>query len=226
MIAELLSQWNAYGGLTSPPAMPIRLWGEGGRGVWIDNAWGPAVPYPAVDHGDGHQNYGYVRIKAAPEVLGLIPETLDCPEMASFLSVVNAADSPIESVGCEKGFFPGDIEGGPQVKLGSYIDVIFTDTALNDAPENPLQLASHLLEAVKGCERWWADVSAVLQRFRGVPGTVAPWGLMLRVSAYGRDEAEASKLWSVTLDRLGKAVKDLPRDFSWRGTEGPWRAVG
>ena len=216
MVGELLSQWEAYRGLTSPPPAPVRLWSEGGRGVWIDNAWGPAVPYGPVDHGDGHQNYGYVRIKDALELLGRIPETTGFPELAALLMIVNSPDSPIESIGCEKGFFPGDVEGGPPVKLGSYIDLMFTEAALNDSPENALQLASHLLQAVQGCERWWADVSAVMQRFRFVPGTAAPWGLMLRMSTYGRDEPEARKLWGVTLDRLGKAIQTLPRDFQWR----------
>jgi hypothetical protein len=217
MIEELISQWDAYRGLTSPPPEPVRLWSEGGCGVWIDNAWGPAVPYGPVDHGNGRQNYGYVRIKDATEPLGRVPETTGFPEFAAFLMIVNSPDSPIESVGCEKSFFPGDVEGGPPVKLGSYIDVMFTDALLNDSAENALQLADHLLQAIQGCERWWADVSTVLQRFRFVPGAVAPWGLMLRVSAYGRDEAEARKLWGVTLDRLGKAVQALPRDFRCRG---------
>jgi hypothetical protein len=217
MVEELLSQWEAYRGLKTPPATPIRLWGEGGRGVWIADSWGPAVPYPPVDHHNGHQNYGYVRIKDDTEVVGQIPETEDYPELATFLMIVNSPNSPIESVGCEKGFFPGEIEGGPPLKLGSYIDVMFTDLTLNDSGENALQLAGHLLEAVKGCEGWWADVSTVLQRYRFVPGTVAPWGLMLRVSAYGRDEAEARKFWGVTLDRLGKAVRALPREFPMVG---------
>jgi hypothetical protein len=216
MIQELFSRWHSYRGLTSPPPEPVRLWSEGGRGVWIDNSWGPAVPYGPVDHGNGHQNHGYVRIKNAAEHMGRVPETIGFPELAAFLMIVNSPDSPIESVGCEKGFFPGDIEGGPAVKLGSYIDVMFTDAALNDVPENALRLACYLLQAIQGCERWWADVSAVMQRFRFVVGTAAPWGLMLRVSAYGRDESEARKLWAVTLDRLGRRVQTLPRDFHWR----------
>jgi hypothetical protein len=167
------------------------------------------VPYPPVRHEGGHQNYGYVRLKDAPELISRIPEAVDFPELARFLATVNSSGSPIESVGCEKAFFPGDIEGGPQVKLGSYIDVMFTEVALNDSGEDAIHLACHLLQAVQGCERWWADVSAVLQLFRCGP----TWGLMLRISAYGRDDAEARKLWGVTLDRLGRAVQTLPRDF-------------
>jgi hypothetical protein len=219
MVDELLQQWNAYRGLASPPPESVRLWGEGGRGVWVANDWGPAVPYPPVDHRNGHQNHGYVRVKDALHLVEGIPEAADFPELSAFLMIINSPDSPIESVGCEKGFFPGDIEGGPPVKLGSYIDVMFTDAGLNDSGENALALASHLLESVQGCERWWADVSAVMQRFRYVPRTTAPWGLMLRVSAYGRSEAEARKFWGATLERLGKAIQALPKEFRWRDKE-------
>jgi len=155
MIEELISQWDAYRGLTSPPPVPVRLWSEGGCGVWIDNARGSAVPYGSVDHGDGRQNYGYVRINDATESVGRIPETTGFPEFAAFLMIVNSPDSAIESVGCEKSFFPGDVEGGPRVKLGSYIDVMFTDAMLNDCAENT---SAEEASAIRGDRRTEAAV--------------------------------------------------------------------
>lgn len=220
MFQELLSQWEAHRGLRNPPAEPIKLWCSGGRSVWIDNSWGPAVPYGPVDHGGGQQNYGYVRIKGEAEAVRRIPEAVGWPELGEFLAAVNAVESPIETVGCEKGFFPVEERGEPTVKLGSYVDVIFTDAALNDCPKNTLLLASHLLRAVEGCERWWSEVESNLQRFRGVVGAVAPWGLFLRVTGYGRNQEEARRLWGVTLGRLGSVVASLPRDFRWHESYG------
>ena len=75
---------------------------------------------------------------------------------------LNTAASPIESVGCEKSFFPVTCQGDITLSLGAYIDVIFTDPVLNERPENMLLLASHLLPAVEGCEKWWGNVSMVL----------------------------------------------------------------
>lgn len=216
LLKELLSQWQTHRGLRHPPAQPIRLWAEGGRWVGIDKSWGPTVPYGPVDHGDGQENHGYIRIKGDAEAIRRVPEAVDWPELGEFLTAVNAAASPIESVGCEKGFFPVEGVGVPTVKLGSYIDVIFTDAALNDLPENGLLLASHLLPAIDGCERWWSDTEIALQRLRGVVGAVAPWGLMLRVTGYGRNEQEARKFWGVTLGRLTQAVAKLPKDLRWQ----------
>ena len=66
MFEELLSLWQPHRGLVGPPTSRIKLWSEGGRGVWISEAWGPAVPYGPIDHEDGNQNHGYIRIKGDP----------------------------------------------------------------------------------------------------------------------------------------------------------------
>jgi hypothetical protein len=210
---ELRSLWKPYEALQNPPAESIRLWSGGGCGIWLSNEWGPAVPYPPVDHRDGNFNHGYVRLKGNTGAISLIPEVQGWPELQRFLETVKAGSSPIESVGCEMGYFPGGAEGAPPVKLGSYVDVIFTERALNDRPENHLLLASHLANAVKGCENWWADVSFVLQRNRALMGANMPWGLMLQMKNYGRSEEEARKFWGATLSRLGKAIAVLPRDL-------------
>jgi hypothetical protein len=142
------------------------------------------------------------------------------PEMIAFLTAVNAAQSPIESVGCEKGFFPAEGQSVATVVLGAYFNIMFTDVVLNDVPENALLLSTHLLQAVKGCECWWSGIEIELERFRGVVGASAPWGLLLRVSGHGRDEEQARKCWGESMGRITKAVAKLPRDFRWQQTTG------
>ena len=209
----MLSKWDACRELTAPPSEPVQLWGEGGRRVFLHNKWGPAVPYPPARRAGGSQNFGYTRIKGSPELIEAIPEVAGFPELATFLARINSSESPIESVGCEKSFFPNDVQGQPPVYIGSYIDVLFTEMALNESADNAIYLAANLLKAVELCEAWWASVSMMLQRFKS-----CPWGLMLHITNHGRDEAEARKLWGVTLDRLGKAVQALPKGFR-RGSD-------
>jgi hypothetical protein len=210
---ELLALWEPYRGMTVPPAQRIALRTGGGCGIWISNEWGPAVPYGPVDHGDGTQNHGYVRPKDNVTCIGQIPEVAGWPELQHFLEVLNAPASPIESVGCEKCCSPSEEQGAPPILLGSYIDVVFTKAALNDRPENLLLLASHLAQAVENCETWWARISFVLQRNRLLAGASMPWGMMLHIQNYGRNEAEARKFWGASLSRLSKAVESLPQDF-------------
>jgi hypothetical protein len=211
MFQEALAKWQPYKGLSGLPPSPVQLWTDGGRGIWIADSWGPAVPYPAVVHEDGSRNFGYVRVKGDPEAVKRIPEVQGYPELQDFLLAVNVPQSPIESVGCEKGFFPSDVEG-LTVKLGSYIDVILSEPVLN-VPENLLLLASLLLPSVSGCEKWWSNVELSLQPMRFLGGVVAPWGLMVRVTGYGRSEDEARKWWGETMVRLTRAVGKLPPDL-------------
>jgi hypothetical protein len=131
------------------------------------------------------------------------------PELQGFLEVVNATASPIESVGCEKVFSPVEASDGPTVSLGSYIDVIFTDRPSNDRPENILLLASQLIPAVEGCEKWWGSVSLVLQCCKFIGGTQVPWGMMFQIQNAGRTEEEARRFWGESLRRLGVAVATL-----------------
>jgi hypothetical protein len=191
MFDALLSNWQPYLDSTQPLQSPVKLWGDADREVWIDDAWGPAIPYGPIDHGNGHQNFGYMRIKGNALGATSIPEAANWSELQEFLTIFNASGSPVESVGFDKGFFPIVEQSDATIKLGSYFDVMFSDVVLNDRPENFLLLASHLLDAVNGCGAWWGNVSMVLQRMRFISGAKAPWGLMMCVDNYGRSEVEA-----------------------------------
>jgi hypothetical protein len=217
ILDEVLTQWEPHRGLTAPPPQPIQLWVRDGRIIYVEETWGPAVPYPPVDHGDGAKNHGYVRLKGNASAISQIPEAQKWPELGQFLEVINATASPVESVGCERRFFPAKDAGAATAKLGSYVDVIFTDAALNEHPEKLLLLAAHLMAALEGCDKWWASVEIGLQRFRHITGANSPWGLMLRVCNHGRSEDEARKFWGESLRRLGAAVSRLPRDLGQAG---------
>lgn len=213
MWQELLAKWEAYEDRTEPPSEAMQLWNKQRRVVYIDENWGPAVPYPAVDHRDGTENYGYVSLKKKPAAIAQVPETEGWPELAKILEIINAPDSPLESVGCEKSFFPVEGRGDATVNLGSYVDIVFTEFALNEEPTNLLRLAAALMPALDGCEKWWGSAEMGLQRYRGLQGCTRPWGLMMRVNNYGRSKEEARRDWGVSLSRLGNAISQLPQDF-------------
>ena len=213
MFQEVLAQWESHKGITSPPREPIRLWSSNDGVLYIEDSWGPAVPYPPVDHSDGAKNHGYIRLKGNARVVNQLPEAQGWKDFQEFLLAINADDSPIESVGCEKGYFLVEDIGAATVKLGSYVDVIFTDVPMNEQPEKLLLLATHLMESVKGCHQWWGAVEIGLQRLRVLYGSTAPWGLMIRLCNYGRSEEEARRFWGETLVRMGKAISNLPQDF-------------
>jgi hypothetical protein len=126
---------------------------------------------------------------------------------------VNAVNSPIESLGCEKGYSPRENGGAARVFLGSYVDVTFSNIALSENPESLLQLAVPLVNAVEGCERWGGYIDLGLQRLRYFLGSTEAWGLMIRVQNDGRTKQEARKWWGESLRRLGEAIGKLPPTF-------------
>lgn len=217
MLELILPQLAPYRNLQAPPPSPTRLWGEGGRGFWIDNSWGPAIPYPAVEHEDGNKNHGYRLVKGDESAIRCIPEAEDFPPMRELLIAINAPGSPIESVGCEKSFSNSELPNAT-TKFGTYTDVIFSEFPLNENPDNAAVLGCHLLTALEGCEKWWGDVSMVLQRFRHIPGVKLPWGLMLWINNHGRSEEEARDLWTRSAVRIARAIEALPADFRWNPT--------
>jgi len=216
LFAELLSRWQPFASLTDPPPSSIELWARGQCRVSIGDSWGPPIGYAPHDHRDGTMNYGYVSAKGDPEAVRRIPETLDYPELAEFLITTNAQSSPLESAGCEKCFFPASHGSGDATTyIGSYVDVIFTEASLNDRPENHLLLAGRLIPSVAECEGWWGAVTLELVRYKSVPGTQLPWGLMVHITNHGRTKDEARKYWGETLRRLGATIAELPTDFKW-----------
>jgi hypothetical protein len=215
---NLLARWELYNALPTFPEK-ISLWGENGYGVWLVDTWGPPVGYGPIDHGDGHKNYGYRRVKGDQRSICEIPEVHGWPEFSRFLKDINVSHSLIESVGCEKGYFVPEDKTLPPIMIGSFVDTIFTNFLLNRHPQNFLYVLGRVIPAIRDCAKWWADISFVLERSRGIPGVMNPWGLMFHIKNYGRTEEEARKFWAESLQRIGNVISNLSPDFHAPGYE-------
>jgi hypothetical protein len=209
----LLAAWQNHRPGGQGPHERVLLWQNDSCLVAIDDAMGPMVPYPAVIHENGEMNHGYRSLKGDAAAIEQVPELKRFPEFAGFIGAINHADSPIESVGCENGFFDAEGQDVAKKMIGSYVDVVFSDVERNASPENFLHLAAWLLTPVEGCVAWWGGVEFLLQRLRGLGGIGEPWGLMIRIQNHGRDEDEARRWWGETLARLTDAISRLPRNF-------------
>lgn len=209
MLTELNEAWDKLADTTRPPVEDVLLYQDESVTVFVDNKWGPPVPYPPAPREEGRMNHGYVRLKGNPEMIERIPEAKGWPEYQQFLRRINADTSPIEFVGCEKGHFPC-YRGEAKVQLGSYTDVIFTETSLNDEPRNFLKLADAFGQAMRGSREWWSIAEIAIQRSKGFIDCNQPWLLMLRVLGHGRDEAMARQSWGVSKDRIGQIIGQIP----------------
>ncbi len=99
------------------------------------------------------------------------------------------------------------------MKLGSYVELIFSDPVINDEPENWLFVVSRLLPAIEDCESWWSQAEFLLEPLRFLESATAPWGTLVRVTGHGRNPEEARKTWGMTMGRLTQAVMTLPQKF-------------
>jgi hypothetical protein len=190
----------------SRPHDAIVLATRGTRTIYIEDGWGPAIPYRAITHEDGTRNHGYQPVKGNREAIEAIPEVQGYPELTDFLIAINASGTPIESVGCEKLREDASHEQQTIVSVSCYVDVIFSDLPANDDPHRHLQLAAGLAAALEGCEQWWTNLELGLQRLRALPGTVAPWGLLVRVHSAGPTEDQAKQMWRHSLQCLARAI--------------------
>ncbi len=209
ILKELIDEWEALDISDGLPKKSIRLLTEEECIVYVEDSWGPAVPYPAVDHGNGQMNHGYRRVKGDNDAINSIPEVANFPEYQAFLRAINSTDSAIETVGCEKLFSPINNHPTIKVNIGSYTDIVFSDFELNSDPKNILYLASIFVEALNGSAAWWSKAEIGIQRLKVLYRCHKPWGLMLRVQGYGRTEEEARMTWGTSLNKLSEAVKKI-----------------
>jgi hypothetical protein len=199
-------RWREVQPLILPPAVPVVLWTDETRTIYVDEALGPAVPYQPVLRTDSESNYGYIRLKGRLDLVSAIPELIDWPEYRQLVGDINLVESPIESVGCAIGMFPVSDQPAITCRVGSYLDLVFSDAAEAEDPIAHLDLAAQFMASVSGCERWWSSVEIGLQRLKHLPSTAAPLGLTMRLSAHGRTEAEARQCFAVTINRVRNAI--------------------
>jgi hypothetical protein len=213
LTATLMDNWENQKALGAPTDKPRQIWRDKTRSLWLDDRWGPAVPYPPADRASGATNHGYARLKGNPALLNRVPELQDVPEFLELIRQINAGQSPIESVGCEK-FYDDDPKQALACRyLTSYTDIIFTRHALNGEPGNFVRLAARLLASVEGCEVWWGTVELAIQRLKHLYGVRDLFNMTIRVFGNGRNDEEARKYWAVSLGKLGVEIEKLRPNF-------------
>ncbi len=173
---------------------------------------GLGVPYLPKRHADGNRNHGYFDLKKTPDKISEIPEIQGCPELESFVKVVNSPDSCFQTLGSEKSFSDSE---SPQFKrkLVSYVDLAFEILEFN-ARENFERLfdrfrnsSSHRLSESTGVE---FEIGPATYRVHHFPG----WRVTVWNFGYGQTDAEARVHWALGLEVLREFLSNESRLFS------------
>jgi hypothetical protein len=160
------------------------------------------VPYGTAQRDDS-TNYGYVDLKANPELVPTIPEVRDWPELEALLIVLNSPTSLYRSLGCEKSFSPYMNDEVPElkVKLVSYIDIAFIDEEFNKVGasfEEMMGAYADFAQRQPFAKYVIFDPELTKTRYRDE--NVDGWCISVWIGGFGSDEASARSAWRTVID--------------------------
>ena len=188
----------------------------------------PTLEFPWSSGVDGGPCY--VDVKRHPELLPLVTEAAQYPELGEFLLALGSHQSLFETTKCdvwstdqlaaEEEDYEEDY--GAKCKLASYIDLIFDEewaaarfsfAAHEDWARSLTQLLKETPDLPAACEavvrRCYYHAEGANPAAAGVGGTESGFYLSLYVSGYGLDEPEARRHWETALRFAADACLQL-----------------
>jgi len=182
---------------------------------------------PALELPWGSENgtTRYYDLKRHPELVSQIPETANAPELAAFLTRINAAGFPLQTAKCDTWFSrelsPEEEVFGASGKFVSYIDLVFAADAVKSTEawaiarrlslEDHEALAKNLCALLKRAPEMPASVDLVIRRCYYHHETNPEQSddgfcITTYVSGFGEDEGEARRHWSIALTLVQHAL--------------------
>ncbi len=189
----------------------------------------PTLEFPWAD---GSGQLAYVDLKAHPEQMGDVPEAQASPEMADFLSAINAPSSALLTAKCDV-WTTSELDEQEQsyrakVKFCSYVDLLFVE-------ESDRRVFTKHEEFVKSLARVVSNSDAAVRRPSAVVaefivrrcwfhrGTAAQDGSALTVEGsadevqegfyvtfylfgYGMEEEDARVRWRLGLQQVNRVL--------------------
>jgi hypothetical protein len=157
----------------------------------------------------------YFDLKRRPELMVSIAEVEMFPELGGFLRTVNSAQSVVESAKCDA-WETADLCKEEEIygashKLGSYVDVVFSDIDSRLSLAVHEQFARKLVELLQRAPETPSAAEVCVRRcYFGVDSDVREgFYCTLYVSGYGNDNAGAGQNWGVALKLMGSAIVQL-----------------
>jgi hypothetical protein len=171
----------------------------------------------------------YYDLKRHAQLVSQIPETAHAPELAAFLTRINAAGFPLQTAKCDL-WYSTELSAEEEIfaangKFVCYIDLVFAedptpphDRAANAAPparrlvfEQHETLAKSLRSLLQRAPEMAATVELVIRRcyfHREADPERSDDGFCITtyVTGFGDDEAEARRQWSIALTLVRHAL--------------------
>lgn len=159
----------------------------------------------------------YHDLKRNPEAIGEIEEAARFPELREFLASVNNPASLLETAKCDAWasteIHPEEEIFGQPWKFSSYVDLLFTDTAIHFSFEKHESLVKRVVKLLQRVPDIPASAELLLRRCFYHEGDDLREGFYLTcyVFGYGFDEAGARQQWAIALKLVENALAQLVR---------------
>jgi hypothetical protein len=183
---------------------------------------GPDDPALELPWSSGDPAVRYYDVKRHPELLHEIPETSALPELAAFLSRINAPEFPLETAKCDawasREILPEEDVFNAEHKFVSYVDLVFCDQTARLAFDKHEELAENLCKLLKHAPGIAATVEFTIRRCyylvtgpESADDSESGFYVTAYLSAFGQSEEEARKQWTIALALLQNALVQVAR---------------
>jgi hypothetical protein len=172
----------------------------------------PVLDFPWTDP---EGKLAYFDLKREPELVAKVEEAEEYPELAEFLKSVNSARSVVESAKCDAWettelSVEEEIFGASQ-KLGSYVDLVFSEVGWRRSLMRHEEFAKNLTELMRRVPEIGAGVEICIRRcFFNESGEVREGCYFtIYLSGYGSDAVVARRNWGIALKLVANAMVQL-----------------
>jgi len=158
---------------------------------------------------------GYYDLKRCPELVTQIQEAAGSPELAAFLTRINAAGFPLQTAKCDT-WFSREISPEEEIfatagKFVSYVDLIFAANEPRLVFEKHEVLAKDLCRLLQRAPEMKAAIELVIRRCyyhrEGKPEESNDgFCITSYVSGFGDEELEARQHWAIAITLLQHAL--------------------
>lgn len=158
----------------------------------------------------------YFDLKRNPELLSDISEAARYPELGEFLHGVNSRSSILETAKCDAWsttqINPEEEIFGAPWKFGSYVDLVFTDSAARLSFESHDNLVRELARLLNKLPEIPASGEFLIRRcYYHAEGGDGNFGFYVSFYAFGYDDHEehARKQWTIALKLVENAIRQI-----------------
>jgi hypothetical protein len=172
----------------------------------------PVLDFPWKDPAG---RVAYVDLKWHPELMPLIAEVQEFPELGEFLRALNSQLSLLQTAKCDA-WATTELSVEEEIydastKFASYVDVVFSDINVRLSLSGHEQFARKLVELLERAPEIPAAAEVCVRRgyFEWVGGVREGCYCTLYASGYGNDGASARQNWGVGLKLMAHAIMQL-----------------